>query len=99
MNTIITNVNELKVGDVILIKSKPELWSSRLNENSPLRGKLDFPIIITIKKIRHINIFDYYSMTCGNYGWVLESIIEAGCKKIIEDIPLNKLIEEYRRLL
>lgn len=96
----IRSIEELKEGDKIIIQKEPTLGSSQLNPNFYFHI-LTFPYILTIRKIELIanQDYSYIAMTCGNYGWDLESIIEAGCKKIIEDIPLNKLIEEYRRLL
>lgn len=101
MNTIITNIDELNVGDVILIKSKPKTWSSALKHNCPLQ--LKFPTIINIKEIEYIDYEDkslaYVAMTCGDYGWDLEAIIKAGCERIEPNKSINQLINEFNSLL
>ena len=74
---------DLKAGDRIMIMNTPGLWSSALNDNCPLAGKVKFPCVLTIKKLRHID--GHWAMTCGKYGWDLESIVEAGCFYVEED--------------
>ena len=76
----IKDVSELKVGDEILIEKKPSFWSSYLNFNNPLKGVLIFPHKLTIKEMKSDE--QCHSMTCGEYGWSLQPIIDAGCKLI-----------------
>lgn len=76
-------MSEFKVGDVCIIKGRPTKWSSFLNENSPMNN-LNFPKKITITKI--FNRISYTSMTCGYYGWDLDSLIKDG---LIEKHPDN----------
>lgn len=71
-------ISDLKAGDRIMIVNEPKLWSSALNDTCPLDGKVKFPHVLTIKKIRKCD--DYYvDMTCGKYGWDLDAIVEASC--------------------
>ena len=78
--TKLTHISDFKVGDTIEILKKPRLfWHSELNENDPLIANLTYPYVLTIKEIRED------AMTCGNYEWDLDAIIEAGCNKI--EIP------------
>lgn len=77
----IENVTELKVGDEILIEKDPSSWSSHFNGNCP-RGVVAYPHKLTIKKIGFsdsIGVEKHWAMTCGNYGWSLQPIIDAGC--------------------
>lgn len=96
--------NLLKEKDIIKILNKPSHWNSILNKNNPIDEsiKLKFPYILKIKKMSPIFNPSYLAMTCGEYGWDLESIIKAGCEKLetpekwywyIDDIELyNELI-------
>ena len=77
--TKLTHISDFKVGDTIEILKKPRFWHSELNENDPLIANLTYPYVLTIKEIRED------AMTCGNYEWDLDAIIEAGCNKI--EIP------------
>ena len=77
--TKLTHISDFKVGDTIEILNKPEYWHSQLNGNDPLIANLTYPYVLTIKEIRED------AMTCGNYEWDLDAIIEAGCNKI--EIP------------
>ena len=79
--TKLTHISDfkVKVGDTIEILKKPRLWYSELNGNDLLIANLTYPYVLTIKEIRGD------VMTCGNYGWYLNAIIEAGCNKI--EIP------------
>lgn len=76
-------ISDLKAGDRIMIMNTPELWSSALNDNCPLGSKVKFPHVLTIKKIEHLN--HHWPMTCGKYGWDMESIVKAGCFYVEED--------------
>ena len=78
----IKDVSELKAGDEILIENKPSFWSNKLNRKHPF--DLNFPYKLVIKEIKlyHVDGEPRYAMTCGNYGWSLNSIIDAGCKLI-----------------
>ena len=65
---------KIKEGDRIRILREPKCWASELNDNYP-KDQV-FPVEIVVKKLKKKS--DYTAMTCGNYGWDLESIIEAG---------------------
>lgn len=68
-----------KKGDWITVEKKPESWSSRLNENSPL--DLVFPVTLKVREIdlaKYNNPFrekkdthTYISASAGGYGWAL----------------------------
>lgn len=77
--TKLTDISDFKVGDTIEILNKPKYWYSQLNNNNPLKAILNYPHILTIKKIR------IDAISCGNYEWDLESIIQVGCNRI--EIP------------
>ena len=91
----ITDVKQLRVGDKIKILTEPMTWSDRLNKNHFF--DLKFPYELTIKEIKDIstkNIGNYTAMTCGKYGWCLDSIVEAGCLLLpegINDATTNKI--------
>ena len=68
------NVSELKEGDTIRVLSRPRGWDSSLNPKNPLNN-LTFPHTLKIKKI-DVGPFGT-SMTCGEYGWSLDSIVGA----------------------
>lgn len=82
-------MSKFKEGDVCIIKERPKMWSSLLNENSP-RNNLNFPKKITIAKIKKSH--GHTSMTCGDYGWDLADLIENG---LIEKHPDNN--KKYKR--
>ena len=84
---ILEDPSEISVGDMLTILRRPNRWDSFLNGNCPL--SLKYPIEITVKKIREG--YSCTAMTCGNYGWDLETIIEAGCysNRPIDSIPKN----------
>lgn len=74
----ISNPNEFKVGDKIMVLTKPSIWSSQLHHKCPLiTDEVTFPYILTVQKVDQ-----YYNMTCGNYGWDLIHLIKAGSIKI-----------------
>lgn len=75
----ITNVNQLKEGDTIIVLKKPVTWASRLNGRCPLHY-VNFPYTLTIQKIDKTE--KRPPMTCGGYGWSLTSIVEAGCELV-----------------
>ena len=66
----------LKAGDRIVIDKEPQTWNSALNKNCPLVDGLTFPHTLTIKKISFVN--EKWVMTCGEYGWSIDSILNAG---------------------
>lgn len=68
-------MSEFKIGDVCIIKGKPTRWASLLNKNCPFYN-LSFPKMIKITEICNSN--GYTAMTCGNYGWNLDNLIENG---------------------
>lgn len=77
----VTHISEIKVGDRIKILARPNTWGSFLNDNYPLNQ--DFPLEVTVKEIKHVDVdrnHSYMAMTCGYYGWSLNSIVEAGCE-------------------
>lgn len=83
----ITDVKQLRVGDRIKILKRPESWADEMNENFPL--DLKFPFELTIQQLKEIKcqaINNYIAMTCGFYGWDLNSIVEAGCLLLPEGI-------------
>lgn len=61
-----------KIGMKVIITGVPSTWSSHCNENYPMRIK--FPYYCTIKMIGYHN--SSYSMTCGYYGWALDTLID-----------------------
>lgn len=71
-------IQDLKIGDEIVISRKPRTWSSDLNSNCPLfKNNIIYPYTCVIKDIKKINgDKDYTSMTCGKYGWSLDSLIK-----------------------
>lgn len=79
---------ELKVNDLIVIKSKPICWSSNFSNNCPLTCEIiRFPFKCKIQQI------DKYSMLAGNYGWDLETLIKNDLiEKILESGKKKKLI-------
>ena len=64
---------EFKIGDEIIIKSKPFHWASLLNKNSPIHLDI-YPYKCTIQNIEKDG--GYTAMTCGKYGWDLDSLIQ-----------------------
>lgn len=86
----INNVSELKVGDTIEILKRPESWSAYFNNNRGL-DMVKYPYQLTIRSIKEVSIHSYSTHTainCGNYGWSLDSIIKAGCNKILVEKEL-----------
>lgn len=79
----ITDVKQLRVGDRIKILEKPDAWDSLLMNESPT--KLKFPFTVKIKEIKQWGTNDA-AMTCGSYGWSLDSIVEAGCLLLPEGV-------------
>lgn len=79
----VRNLEQLKVGDTIVIKSEPTYWSSCINTECPFHGAVVFPHVLTIERIEPRAT--YTAMTCGSYGWNLDSIIDAGCELLEED--------------
>lgn len=78
------SVKEILIGDFILIEKPPRMWDSTLNKKCPLYVE-DFPYLVRVEKVQeevrpHAII---RSMTCGNYGWDLDSIIESGARKMV----------------
>jgi hypothetical protein len=72
--------DEVSIGDFILIERNPRIWNSELTGVYPL-NKVTFPYFLQVKNIsKGIST----SMTCGNYGWNLDAIINAGVRKMIE---------------
>lgn len=80
MNKKITDIRELKIGDTIRILGRPGAWSSGLCNKKPHDYDLTYPYTLTIKEIEYRD--DHYAMTCGNYGWDLDSIIYRGCELV-----------------
>jgi len=94
----VNNVKELTIGDTIKILNKPRCYSSYLNVNNPFDYIVDFPHILTIKNISLNNDKTHHAMTCGNYGWDLESIVEIGCELLkYEQKALDFPFLLYRR--
>lgn len=78
--SLIKEYRGFKVGDTILITNKPMCWSSRLNTNNPLE-KVIFPHKLTILKISNLG-----SMSCKDYGWDLDSILNSGYEKVGDEV-------------
>ena len=76
---------EVKIGDRIRVLRKPLKWASLLNNRSPLN--LKYPYELTVKNIVKDESYQT-SLTCGEYGWHLESIIEAGFR-FVEDLKVD----------
>lgn len=74
------SIDEILVGDFILIEKSPSMWNSILNKKCPLYVE-DFPYLVRVGEIQSHGIIRF--MTCGNYGWDLDSIIEAGARKMV----------------
>lgn len=91
----IYNVEQLKVGDTIIIEKQPHSWSSTLNKTFPF-GKVTFPHKLTIKEIKYGG--DFTAMTCGDFGWTLDSIVNAGCYKV-NRFPFTLKRDEAKEIL
>ena len=77
-------MKKLKIGDKILIKSRPKFWSCRLSDASPLN--LSYPAHFIVTEVS-------YDTSAGPdafkaraiygtllYGFDVKSTIDAGCK-------------------
>ena len=73
---------EVKIGDRIKVLR----WASLLNNRSPL--SLKYPYELTVKNIVKDESYQTI-LTCGEYGWHLESIIEAGFVFMNEKIKVD----------
>ena len=87
MKTVkVNSVDELQVGDTIKILKRPKTWCSNLHDENPLR--LEFPRTLKIKDITlgkdGWGKYSYHTMTCGEYGWCLDDIVDAGCLLVVE---------------
>lgn len=91
----ITDVKQLRVGDTIKVLRPPIHWCDKLNKNCPLYLKFPYKLTITqLKDVKPQYINEYICMTCGKYGWDLNSIVEAGCLLLpegINDATTNKI--------
>jgi hypothetical protein len=85
----IKHPSQLQVGDIIRILKQLIGWSSHLHKMCPIKTlAITYPHELVIKSIKKCDT--YTAMTCGNYGWSLESIIEAGCVKIAHVCNYNE---------
>jgi hypothetical protein len=91
----VTSVDQLKKGQYVKIKRKPASWSSTLNRNNPI-GKVSFPYTIQIKEVKRGS--NGTAITCGKYGWHLDSIVKAGCvryTKLTKNVA-SQLLEQLQ---
>lgn len=74
-----------KIGDKVVIMSKPLQWSSNLNINYGL-DKVKYPYIFTVKNIKKIDNDGntHVSIDGGDYGWSYSPVL---FKLVEEEIP------------
>jgi len=83
---LITSPEDLKAGDMIKILKRPNKYNGNLNPNNPLDA-CTFPYILVIENIAPSGYSgQFYAMTCGNFGWSLGAIVEAGCELLTLNI-------------
>jgi hypothetical protein len=84
-----------KVGDRVIIKGKPKSWSHKLNKNCPLapwKGEVSYPYECTIEGLENSELF--VSMTCGKWGWCLDTLVEDNLIEKIEN--MERKIKAYK---
>jgi hypothetical protein len=83
-------IKKFKVGMKVVIYGQTENWNSRLNQNDPRKSNIKFPYHCTIKEIDESDNF-FSAMTCGYYGWSLNSLINENLIIDIKEIRKDKL--------
>lgn len=90
--------HNFEIGDTVIIKSRPSVWSSQCNWNCPITcEKIQYPFIGVITKLEEDNN-SKYDINCeiGNYGWHLNILIE---KNLIELYETPIKISNYNYLI
>ncbi len=93
----ITDKSQFRIGMKIRILNRPNTWGSEINKklaSCPL--DLNYPMEITITDIdtsyfrKNSDLYDYYSITDGKYGWSTDGLITAGCELIEDTVDSTK---------
>ena len=86
---------DFKIGDLVTIKSKPDVWSSFCCKISPIiiLSNIKYPYTAKIEdiKIDNNNGDEYLAAKIGDYGWQLSHLIE---KDLITNVnpPENDIV-------
>jgi hypothetical protein len=77
----IHDVHEVQKGTKLFIMKRPGRWSSRLNRECPFDYEIEYPHQIEVKSVIHGDRLQHHNpITCGNYGWDLNSIMDDGAR-------------------
>ena len=82
-------IKKYKVGGKYVILGTPSAWSSLLKNCSPLKNNIKYPYKIEIKNIRIDIDNTYVAMTCGEYGWSMNELIDE--KLIVENVKYSRI--------
>lgn len=90
-------LESFSIGDKARILGMPSSWSSSLCGNDPMRSShlIKYPYEFYIKDIRLVGdrneACSFLSMTCGKWGWSLDSLVKDNLIEKIREEPRKRL--------